>query len=395
MKLSKDYILQTLYGISYLLPYGQAIAEHRRGVRLNETGVFLWEKLKAGYSRIELLENMAEYYEASPNDLTILKKDLEDFLSQLIAAGILIDDMILPKPDCYFRIADITIGYSGNKDLLLPSIFDFSCDAPTEDEWKEMQKKQLFILSAAIPQKKTVGKILIKTEILEIIEDREFYILNFPQQNHLKSCRISNDGKRAYFYIQSTVHAIQTIFQEPLELKQELFYAFRDVFLFFAQKHGLFAIHSASLLYHNKAWLFSGPSGTGKSTHTSLWKKQYHTPLLNGDLNLCKATKNNIICYGMPWCGTSGIYTKKEYPIGGIILLRQDAENTIETLSLDQQQLLVSQRLISPSWTETLFLKNLAFADNAVKQIPVFRLACNMEDAAAATAKAYIDKNCL
>ena len=36
---------------------------------------------------------------------------------------------------------------------------------------------------------------------------------------------------------------------------------------------GMFALHSASLLYLEKAWLFSGPSGMGKSTHTALWKK--------------------------------------------------------------------------------------------------------------------------
>lgn len=387
MKLSKYYLLQTLHGISYLLPYGQAIAEHRRGVCLNETGVFLWKKLQEGCSHTELLEYMAVHYHASSEDVPILKKDLNDFLSQLVYAGILIDDAVLPKPDCYFRIAGITIGYSGNRALLLPSMLDFSCDAPDENEWKQLKKKQLFLLSAAIPQRKILGKTLIKTDILEIIEDEDYYILNFPQQKYLKSCHISNNGSLVYFYICNAA--------ETFELRQELFYAFRDAFLFFAQKHGLFAIHSASLLYSNRAWLFSGPSGTGKSTHTNLWKKEYHTPVLNGDLNLCKAEKNTVISYGMPWCGTSGIYTKKEYSIGGIILLRQNAENKIELLSPDQQQLLLSQRLISPSWTKTLFLKNLAFADKAAKQVPVFRLACNMEADAAATVKAYIDKNCL
>ena len=167
------------------------------------------------------------------------------------------------------------------------------------------------------------------------------------------------------------------------------------LFCLWHKKHGMFALHSASLQYHGMAWLFSGASGTGKSTHTNLWKKQYGTPVLNGDLNLCYIGQDGVFCYGMPWCGTSGIYTKKEYPVGGVVLLRQDTENKIECLSLDQQQLLVSQRLISPSWTEELFLKNLAFAGRAAKQIPIFRLACNMEDAAAVAAKTYIDKNCL
>ena len=69
------------------------------------------------------------------------------------------------------------------------------------------------------------------------------------------------------------------------EEQDSLFLAIRPVFLFLAQKKGMFVLHSASLLYLEKAWLFSGPSGMGKSTHTALWKKLFDTPFLNGDLN--------------------------------------------------------------------------------------------------------------
>lgn len=155
MKLSDHYILQTIHGIPYLLPYGQAIAEYRKGVRLNETGVFLWKKLTMGYSQAELLESMAVHYHATKQELPILEQDLKEFLSQLSSAGILQKDIILPKPDYYFRIANITIGYSGNKEFLMPSLLDFSYDALKEDEWKKRKQKQLFILSSTnVLQKK-------------------------------------------------------------------------------------------------------------------------------------------------------------------------------------------------------------------------------------------------
>ncbi len=394
MKLSDHYILQTIHGIPYLLPYGQAIAEYRKGVRLNETGVFLWKKLTMGYSQAELLESMAVHYHATKQELPILEQDLKEFLSQLSSAGILQKDIILPKPDYYFRIANITIGYSGNKEFLMPSLLDFSYDALKEDEWKKRKQKQLFILSSTnVLQKKIMGTLLIKTDNLQIIKTKDFFIFFFPIQNYVKYCYLSFDGSLAYFYLHPSADTIPYISSEFQELKQELFYAFRDAFLFFAQKQGLFALHSASLLYRNKAWLFAGASGTGKSTHTNLWKQQYHTPILNGDLNLCQTEKNHLTIYGMPWCGTSGIYTKKEYPIGGIILLQQSKKNKIELLSTDQKQLLISQRLISPFWTEELFLKNLQFAEIAEQKVPIFRLACNMETSAAKTAKTYIDKN--
>ena len=66
-------------------------------------------------------------------------------------------------------------------------------------------------------------------------------------------------------------------------------------FLFAAQKHGKFAIHSASILYKEKAWLFSGHSGMGKSTHTQMWHDLLQTPYLNGDLNLLAMENSKII----------------------------------------------------------------------------------------------------
>lgn len=383
MKLQKQYSLQKLCGIPYLLPFGQNVVEHRRGIRLNDTGAFLWEELAKGSSYTELLHHMAEHYGASAEELPILKKDLDDFLAQLIQIGILIDDKKLPEPNCYFQIAGITIGYSGNPKLLMPSLNDFVCKPPDKNEWEHLQKKQHFIISATTPYHKPTGKLLIKTTLLEIIEEDECYTLLFPQQKQLMSCCISRDGGIACFYISST--------PDDPELKHQLFYAFRDAFLFFAQKHGLFAIHSASILYKKKAWLFSGPSGTGKSTHTNLWKNQYHVPLLNGDLNLCSASENGITVHGMPWCGTSEIYTPGEYPLGGVALLRQAKENQIEEFSTHEKQLQVSQRLISPSWTEEFLSKNLAFSKALSEKVPVFRIACNMDNLAAETAKNYID----
>jgi hypothetical protein len=260
---------------------------------------------------------------------------------------------------------------------LLPSLSDFSCKAP-----KTGLSAQI-ILSADVPSQEPVGELVIKTPLLEIFREPEFMTLSFPQQAGIPFCRISADKRLAWLSMNPEA--------DTELLKQDIFFTFRDVFLFLAQEHGLFALHSASLLYRGMAWLFSGPSGTGKSTHTNLWHRLYHAPLINGDLNLCGIEGDTVLVYGMPWCGTSGIYTKETYPLGGIILLRQSPENRIEELSADQQQLLVSQRLISPSWTEELLAKNLAFAGKARERAAVARLFCNMEDHAAQTAKEYID----
>ena len=95
--------------------------------------------------------------------------------------------------------------------------------------------------------------------------------------------------------------------------------------------------------------------------------------------------------YGLPWCGTSEIFDIKTYPLGGIILLQQASENHIESLEPHEKALLVSQLLISPSWTKEQLHTNLHFTENLSSEIYVARLCCNMGNAAAATMKEAID----
>lgn len=59
----------------------------------------------------------------------------------------------------------------------------------------------------------------------------------------------------------------------------------------------------------------------GKSTHTALWHELFGTPYLNGDLNLLGFEDGHITVYGIPWCGTSEIFTTEQYELGGIVLL--------------------------------------------------------------------------
>ena len=190
--------------------------------------------------------------------------------------------------------------------------------------------------------------------------------------------------------------------------KEELFHAIRHFFLFFAQRQGFFAIHSASILYRDQVWLFSGHSGMGKSTHTNLWKEQFGTKIINGDLNLIgwsngeqtnigqsvdkPGSKGHPIVYGMPWCGTSGIASTKSYPLGGIVLLGRSDNDHFESLTNDQKIVRVMQRMISPVWTEDMLETNLKCSAKLAKEVPIYYLLCTKEPSAAYVMKARIDK---
>ena len=89
MKQAKGYILKDICGVPYILPYGQNIADRKRGVRLNESGEFLWNSLASPISRETLLSNFASHYQARPQMLPDLENDLDQFLQTLSALGMI------------------------------------------------------------------------------------------------------------------------------------------------------------------------------------------------------------------------------------------------------------------------------------------------------------------
>jgi len=378
LKLKDGYALKTLCGITYLLPYGQNIASFQHGIRLNNTGEFLCRKLYKGCTKDELIQEFAIFCKADKQEIPHFIKDLDSFLLHLNKLHILSEEQPSP-PDFYFCIAGIVIGIAGNKALLHPSLFDFSC-APCDSP------EQHYTITNALCQK-PIGVLLIRTPSLELWRDSSFYTMLFPLQKSLPACRLSLDGKQVY------LHLLPEQTSEDLSVSSQLLYAIRDCFLYMAQKKGFFSIHSVSILKDRKAWLLSAPSGTGKSTHAALWHRLFQTSILNGDLNLCRITEQGAFLYGIPWCGTSGIYTTKTYPLQGIIFLEQSAKNQVKELDTVDKILSISQRLISPAWTEELLLKNLAFAEQLSTQIDLFKLYCNMHDSAAMTARQRIDSN--
>ena len=81
-----DYTLEYINGIPYLMPYGQSVADLKKCVKLNDTGIFIWNSLSDGFGRDKILSEMCKKYNAvTPDDKTILSDDLDSFLDILTA----------------------------------------------------------------------------------------------------------------------------------------------------------------------------------------------------------------------------------------------------------------------------------------------------------------------
>lgn len=97
------------------------------------------------------------------------------------------------------------------------------------------------------------------------------------------------------------------------------------------------AIHSSAIVYDDKAYLFLGESGTGKSTHTRLWRENLKGCFLLNDDSPFIAIKHVgdryiPYVYGSPWSGKTPCYKDLCFPIGGIIRLSQAPYNRARQL---------------------------------------------------------------
>ncbi len=381
MRQNTHYMLRRIHDIPYLIPFGQNTADLRPSMRLNETGAFLWNALSEDISPETLLRQFMAFLEADEADRPVVRRDLDAFLSQLLQLGCLEDRPGLLPPEephyCDLSIGSLRLRLAGD-----PAFFSPAFDPFIVNEDTHQLPDMTIRIHGREPVFRQPGEILLRDSQLWVIRTDAGYQLLFPTFNDIYGAVFSSDGQLAEIYCRAGSGA---------QLQEDLFHVCRFIFLYRAQLSGLYAIHSASLLYAGKAWLFSGHSGMGKSTHTDMWHQLQGVPLINGDLNLITLKDGVPMVYGLPWCGTSGISTPGAWPLGGILLLKQDPEDHVDSLAPEEQTLRLMQRLISPTWTRAQTEDCLAFCETLSPQILTARLRCTKTPAAVDCCRRAID----
>lgn len=83
MKIRDTYLLKEAGDSYFLFPVGQNAVDFKRMLELNETGYYIANQLLNDISYDDLLKKIVEEYEASEEEISILKEDLNLFLHKL------------------------------------------------------------------------------------------------------------------------------------------------------------------------------------------------------------------------------------------------------------------------------------------------------------------------
>ena len=104
--------------------------------------------------------------------------------------------------------------------------------------------------------------------------------------------------------------------------------ALMTCFMLFTLDKNTLLTHASAVINQGKAYLFLGKSGTGKSTHASLWVKHLPgTELLNDDNPAVRIIGGTLYAYGTPWSGKTACYKSLRFPVGGMVRLFQAPVN--------------------------------------------------------------------
>ncbi|MBR3683800.1 MAG: hypothetical protein IKL78_02875 [Lachnospiraceae bacterium] len=297
-----------------------------------------------------------------------------------------------------YKIADLVFGLDLKDELLHPSMADFLYVGNAPVTFTVTTDTDAMTHADAIEFIKEHEKNrLILSNYMMVMKAEWGYRFYYQEEPRILCCDVDTTANHAVIHLStepvtpvSRCHGCAA--SPSLSFTDYIFYILRDIFFTFAPWHNMIPVHSSTIIYNSRAYVFSARSGTGKTTHTNLWIEHFNVDILDGDVTMLSLEDDGIFAYGMPWCGTSMKYQNKKVPLGGIVFLSQAKENTVTELSAFDGALSLMARSFAPTWTKELSSRNCFLSEQVAANTLCLHLACLPNREAALLVKEYIDR---
>ncbi len=153
--------------------------------------------------------------------------------------------------------------------------------------------------------------------------------------------------------------------------------------------------HCSAIMVGGEAYLFTAPSGTGKSTHTRLWREvlKDKAVMINDDKPIVRFVDGDFYVYGTPWRGKHELGTNTRAKIKAICKIYQAKENTIRKISPMQMFITILDQTVRPKEEKDMD-KLLLLLDKMVKGVNLYELGCDISiDAAKLSINTMTEEN--
>lgn len=150
-----------------------------------------------------------------------------------------------------------------------------------------------------------------------------------------------------------------------------LIFAFAGAF-----KHTML-IHASTIAHHGYGYPFIAESGTGKSTHSSLWMKHIDDcELMNDDNPIVRIIDGKPFIYGSPWSGKTPCYRNIKLPLGAVTRIERAPANSIVKLPPVKAFVSLLPACSSMKWDSEIYNHLCDAVTRIIETTPIFTLYC-------------------
>ena len=146
-------------------------------------------------------------------------------------------------------------------------------------------------------------------------------------------------------------------------------------------------LHGSTVAVDGQAYLFTAPCGTGKSTHTRLWREVFgdRAVMVNDDKPFLRITSDGVLACGSPWTGKHGLGSNVSFPMKGICILSSGYENRILLLAPEDAADFLRCQCFVPEDSEQAG-RARELLDRLIRMVSLWQMECTKQPEAAITA---------
>ncbi|MBQ4110165.1 MAG: hypothetical protein IJC74_04710 [Clostridia bacterium] len=284
----------------------------------------------------------------------------------------------------YYSFAGITFSVSGIEYRYTKRRMEqYLCDAVENPDVNLLYRENDDILT---PEGKTVAELEYRKYLAT---DDKYINYDFVKSTGKNTALMESD--KFYRNVECSLNNIENIGGAAIDVRA--FNMIGEVLKYAIPRHDGIILHSSALSYDDNGVLFSAKSGTGKSTHTRLWRETFadKVVMLNDDMPAIRFIDSVPYLCGTPWSGKTEINNNKQVPLKAIVFLERGIENEIFEINAAEAIFKMLNEATLPVYKE-LASNTMDIIEKLISGTPCYCLKCNMNPDAAITARNYIFK---
>lgn len=143
--------------------------------------------------------------------------------------------------------------------------------------------------------------------------------------------------------------------------------------------------HGAVIAFKGSGYLFTAPSGTGKTTHIRLWEKYLDgVEIVNGDKPVLHLENGTVTAYATPYAGKEGYQNHGSTPLKTVCFIHRGTENRIRRVTTGEILTEMMHQVYLPKDTQAM-LGTLDMLNTLCTTVPIYLLECDISEEAVQT----------